>query len=147
MLARVRLCVSLRFRLCVCLRLFAFARICLRPPSCCTPLCVTLIEAYSRFDREVICASIRERPPGLIQHVLTVLVFLFWGLLLPRHPPSSRSLILCPWASILLHGPLDICLDLLSAAPPPPVQKRTYSTCFYSTGGHTPNLRIVHEQH
>ena len=50
-----------------------------------------------------------ERPPRLIQHVLTVLVFWSWVLLLPRLPPSSRSLRLFPWASILLHGPLDIC--------------------------------------
>ena len=34
----------------------------------------------------------RQRPPGLIQHVLTVLVFWSWVLLLPRLPPSSRSL-------------------------------------------------------
>ena len=38
-------------------------------------------------------------------------------------PPSSRSISLCPWASILLHGPLNICLDLLPAAPPPPIQQ------------------------
>ena len=67
----------------------------------------------------------RERRPGLIRYVLTVLVFLFWVLLLPRPSPSCRNLRLCPWAwaSILLHEPLDICLDLLPAAPPPPVQK------------------------
>ena len=49
--------------------------------------------------------SLRERLPGLIQHVLTVLVFRSCALLLPRFPPSSRSLKLFPWASILLHGP------------------------------------------
>ena len=65
-----------------------------------------------------------ERPPGLIEHVLTVLVFLSWVLLQPRLPPSSRSLRLFPCASILLHAPLDICLDLLPAAPLPPVQKQ-----------------------
>ena len=64
---------------------------------------------------------IEERPPGL-QHVLTVLVFWSWVLLLPRLPPWSRSLRLFPWASILLYGLLDSCLDLLPAAPPP-VQK------------------------
>ena len=66
----------------------------------------------------------RARPPGLLQHVLTVLVFWSWVLIWPRLPPSSRSLRWFPWASILLHGPLDICLDLLPAAPLPPVQKR-----------------------
>ena len=35
---------------------------------------------------------IREIPPGLLQHVLTVLVFWSWVLLLPRLPPWSRSL-------------------------------------------------------
>ena len=44
----------------------------------------------------------------------------FWGLGCcppPRLPPPSRSLRLCPWASILLHGSLDILLG--SAAQPP----------------------------
>ena len=75
---------------------------------------------FSRIWR----AGFRERPPGLIQHVLTVLAFWSWVLLLPWLPPSSRSLRAFPWASILLHGPLDICLDLLPAPPLPPVQKR-----------------------
>ena len=48
----------------------------------------------------------RERPPGLIEFVLTVLVFWSWVLLVPRFPPSSRSLRLFSWASILLHGPV-----------------------------------------
>ena len=68
--------------------------------------------------------GIRERPPALIQHVLTVLVFGSWVLLLPRLPPSSRSLRLFPWASILLHGSMGICLDLLPATPLLPVQKQ-----------------------
>ena len=46
----------------------------------------------------------RERPPGLLQHVLTVLVFWSWVLLLPQLPPWSRSLRLLLWASILLYG-------------------------------------------
>ena len=33
-------------------------------------------------------------------------------------PPSFRSLGLCSWASILLHGPLDICLDWLARSSP-----------------------------
>ena len=66
----------------------------------------------------------QRKTSGLIQHVLTVLVCWSWVLLLPRLPPSSRSLRFFPRASILLHGPLDICLDLLPAAPLPPVQKQ-----------------------
>ena len=73
--------------------------------------------------------------------------FLFWVLLLPRPPTSSRSLRLCPWASTLLHGPLDICLDLLPAAPPPPVQKRDGGICFYSTGGDTRRLFQLTAEH
>ena len=86
----------------------------------------------------------RERPRGLIKHVLTVLVFWSWVLLLPRLPPSSRSLRLFPWASILLHGPLDICLDLLPAAPLPPVQKRDAQHMFLQhRGAHADNGPIL----
>ena len=63
--------------------------------------------------------------------------FLVWVLLLPRPPPSARSLRLCPWASILLHGPLDICLDLLPATPPPPVQNRDAQHMFLQHRGGT----------
>ena len=83
---------------------------------------------------------IRERPPRLIQHMLTVLVFWSWVLLLPQLQPSSRSLRLFPWASILLRGPLDMCLDPLPPALLPSMQNGTHSTCLYSTGGHIPNL-------
>ena len=66
-------------------------------------------------------ASIRERPPGLLQDVLTVLVFWSWILLLPRLPPSSQSLRLFPWASILLYGPLGHWLG--SAAHSSPITR------------------------
>ena len=81
----------------------------------------------------------RERPPGLIQHVLTVLVFLFW-VLLPRPPPSSQSLRLCPWASILLHGPLDIAWICCPQLPHHPYKTGRTAHVFYSTGGHTPSF-------
>ena len=87
-----------------------------------------------------LCLNFRERPPGLIQHVLTVLVFWSWVLLLPQLPPSSRSLALFPWASILLHGPLDICLDLLPATFLPPVQSTGCTThVFTAQGAHADN--------
>ena len=70
-----------------------------------------------------------------LQHVLTVLVFWCWVLLLPRLPPWSRSLRLFPWPSILLYGPLDICLDLLPAAPPPSMQKRDAQHMFLQHRG------------
>ena len=84
--------------------------------------------------------GVREIPSGLLQHVLTVLVFWSWVLLLPRLPPWSRSLRLIPWASVLLYKPLDIpwicCLQL----PHHPCKNGTHSTCFYGTGGHTPRV-------
>ena len=82
---------------------------------------------------------IREITPGLLQHVLTVLVFLSWVLLLPRLPPWSRSLRLIPWASVLLYGPLDIAWICCPQLPHHPCKNGTRSTCFYSTGGHTPS--------
>ena len=50
------------------------------------------------------------------------------GFLLPGAAPAPPSpfvlgLRLFPWASILLHGPLDICLDVVPAAPLPPGAK------------------------
>ena len=80
--------------------------------------------------------KVRERPPGLLQHVLTVLVSWSWFLLLPRLPPWSRSLSLCPWASILLYGPLEIAWVCCPQLPHHPCKNGTHSTCFYSTGGH-----------
>ena len=38
-------------------------------------------------------------------------------------PPWSRSLRALAWASISLHGPLDVCLDVVPAAPIPSMQK------------------------
>ena len=86
------------------------------------------------------CRSVSGIASGKIpwersQHVLIVLVFWSWVLLLPRLPPSSRSLKLFPWASILLHGPLDICMDLLPAAPLPPMQKQDAQHMFLQHRG------------
>ena len=56
--------------------------------------------------------------------MLTVLVFWSWALLLPWLPPFVSEPQIVPLAQHLLYGPLDICLDLLPAAPPPSMQKR-----------------------
>ena len=98
-----------------------------------------VIIARNNF-RRVSCvrmSEVRERPPVLIQHVLTVLVFWSWMLLMPRLLPSSRSIRLLPWASILLHRPLDTCLDL---PPSPTTRAKTERTAqvFTARGGHTP---------
>ena len=50
------------------------------------------------------------------------------GFLVLRAAPAPASTFasepqIVPWASISLHGPLDICLDLLPAAPRPPMKK------------------------
>ena len=61
--------------------------------------------------------SLREIPPGLLQHVLTVLVFWSWVLLLPRLPPSSRSLRLFPWASFCFTGPWTLLGSAARSSP------------------------------
>ena len=85
--------------------------------------------------------KIMEIPPGLLHHVLTVLVLWSWVLLLPQFPPWSRSLRLFPWASILLYGPLDIAWICCPQLPHHLGKNGTHSTCFYSTGGHKPRKK------
>ena len=74
-------------------------------------------------------------PPGLLQHVLTVLVFWSWVLLLSQLPPWSRSLRFFPWASILLCGPLDIAWICCPQLPHHPCKMGRTAHVFYSTGG------------
>ena len=66
----------------------------------------------------------REIPPGLLQHVLTVLVFWSWVLLLARLPPWSRSLGLFPGLVFCFTSPWTL---LGSAA-------RSYPTTRAKTG-------------
>ena len=73
---------------------------------------------FSDFGAHFLGTLVRERPPGLLQHVLAVLVFWSWLLLLPWLPPWSRSLKLFRWASILLYGPLDILLGSAARSSP-----------------------------
>ena len=90
--------------------------------------------------------NFREIPPGLLQYVLTVLVFWSWVLVLPRLPPSSRSLRLFAWASILLYGRLGIAWICCPQLPRHPCKNGTHSTCFCSTGGHTPRIERLAKQ-
>ena len=71
--------------------------------------------------------NVWARPPGLFQHVLTVLVF------------SSRMRLVAGSQSqlALAAHSSDICLDLLPTAPPPPCKNGTHSTSFCKTRGHT----------
>ena len=69
-------------------------------------------------------------PLGLIQHVLAVLVLWSGAGFHLRLGASDDS-----FPSILLHGPLDICLDLLPAAYLPPMQKRDAQHKFLQHGG------------
>ena len=109
-------------------------------PSLASPLGARLTLRIFRgsFFASKIIFIFRESPPGLFQHVLTVLIFWSWVLLLPRLPCWSRSLKLFPCASILLYGPLDIAWICCPKLPHHPCKNGTHSTCFYSTGGHTP---------
>ena len=78
----------------------------------------------------------RERPPGLSNHVLTVLVFPVLG----AHPGASES---APGLGICFHGPLGKFLDLLPPASLPPVQKRDAQHMFLQhKGSHTEKLRF-----
>ena len=79
----------------------------------------------------------------MLQHVLNVLVFWSWALLLPRLPPWSRSLRLIPCASVFLYGPLDIAWVCCLQLPHHLCKNGTHSTCFYSTGGHTPTQKSL----
>ena len=89
----------------------------------------------------------REIPPGLLQHVLTVLVFWSWVLLLSWLPPWSRSLRWFPWASILLYRPLEIAWICCLQLPHHPCKNGTHSTCFTARGGggHTPRNELPQE--
>ena len=60
----------------------------------------------------------------LILHVLTVLVFWFWVLLMPKSQALSRSLRLCPWSSICFMAPSSKILGSAPPAPLPSVEKR-----------------------
>ena len=84
-----------------------------------------------------------EIPPGFLQHVLAVLVFWSWVLLLPRLPPWSRSLRLFPWASILLHGPLDTAWICCLQLPHYPCKSGRTAHVFTAQEGHTPRLELA----
>ena len=80
---------------------------------------------------------IRERPPGLIQHVLTVLFFWSWVLASTFVSDFFR-------ASILLRGFLGICLEL-PAAPLLPVQKRDAQHMFSQHRGTDADLQPLQQ--
>ena len=62
---------------------------------------------------------VRERAPGLINHVLTVLVFQYWVLVTPHLPSFIQMPQSVLWPSICIHGPSNKFLDLLSPASLP----------------------------
>ena len=85
----------------------------------------------------------QDRNTGLIQHVLTALVFWSWVLLRPQLSPSLRNLRWFSWNSCLLDSPLDICLDLLPAAPLPQVQKHKF---LQHRGAHADSVKTTLKQ-
>ena len=99
--------------------------------------------AYSWASLFTVVLFIREVPPGLILHVLTVLVSgpgfcCFPGFHLGLGASDcSAELAFC------FTGPWTL-LGSAAAAPPPPMQKRdAQQMCFYSTAGHTPILAFL----
>ena len=72
--------------------------------------------------------------------MLTVLVFWSLFLLLPRLPPWSRNLRLFPGLAFCCTGPRRLLGSAARSSPHHPLKNGTHSTCFYSTGGHTPVL-------
>ena len=79
---------------------------------------------------------------GLIQLVLTVLVFWCPMLLVPRHPASSRSVRLCPWATFCFMAAGMFARICYPQLPYHTCKPGTLSTNFCSTSGHTPILSI-----
>ena len=55
--------------------------------------------------------------------------------LMPRLPPSSRSLRLFSWASICFMGPWTFAWIRCPQLPYHPCKNRTHSTCFTAQGG------------
>ena len=67
-------------------------------------------------------------------------------LVLVSAPAPATTLVsepqIVPWASILLYGPLEIAWVCCPQLPHHPCKNGTHSTCFYSTGGHTPIFSV-----
>ena len=92
----------------------------------------------------------RERPPGLINHVLTVLVFRSWVLVTPHLPSlQHKRLQVCPWPSIFAFTALRanswICCPQL---PYHPSKNGMHSTYAFAAQGVThkgsiPNLGSI----
>ena len=80
---------------------------------------MTLEERDAKTTSRTTCTG--PHAPGLIQLVLTVLVFWPWVQLVPGSQPLPQIVLV---NKQLLHGPLNICLDLLPTTPLPLVQKR-----------------------
>ena len=90
-------------------------------------------------------SNIKERPPGLIQHVLTVRVFLVRVLLMSGFRDSCRSLRVRPWTSSCCMAPPSKFLDLLPSVPLPlchSSKSGTHNTIFFcNTRGHAPKKK------
>ena len=86
-----------------------------------------------------VASKVRQRPPAFIKHALTFLVFWSWVLLLFQLPPWSQSPRLFPLVlAFCFMGPSTSAWICCLQLPYHPCKNRTHSTCFYSTGGHTP---------
>ena len=87
-------------------------------------------------------ATFRDRPPALVQLVLTVLVSglaCCWVSVLS----FPRTLRLGLWTSILLYGLLGSCLDLLPTAPLPLLQQQDAQHKFFCNMSWSPHKQII----
>ena len=90
------------------------------------PVCV-----YVKLEKPYL----RDIPPGLLQHVLTVLVFWSWVLLLPRLPPWSRSLRLFPWLAFCFTGPWTLLGSAARSSPTTHAKTGRTAHAFTAQGG------------
>ena len=86
--------------------------------------------------------SFRERPPGLIQHVLTVLVSGPGCYSCPAFRLRLGASDCSPGLAFCFMGSWTFAWICCPQLPYHPCKNGMHSTCFYSTGGHTPILRI-----
>ena len=99
---------------------------------------VTTLDPLDGPNRQLPIASVQGNTPWVAPACADCPGSLVLGSAPAWLPPWSRSLGLFPWASILLYRPLDIPWICCPQLPHHPCKNGTHSTCFYSTGGHTP---------
>ena len=91
--------------------------------------------------RTMLCTEsdiFQGKTPGLIQHVLTVLVFWSWVLLRHRLRAAFQNLRLFPWTSILLWALGHLLGSAARSSPTARAKTGCTAQVFTAQGGHTP---------